>query len=262
MSIGSWLGRYSGHDSLYLILFIILFMFCYKCGKEISPKLKNCDVCGAQPEGVNNSIMSEKRLITSEKGRRAGILWLVLPFGTLFAVVTLYAIARFVLGDVDVSGGSTKATIAGIINIALSFIGMIATIGIMISIPMAIISFNKKEQIDGKFDPRSGKGNLSDTPDEIKGWNWGAAAFTWIWGTTYGVWLSFLAFVPYFSYVWMIVLGIKGNQWAWESRQWESVDEFKKSQNKWKPWGMAVLLGPIILFVIVFLIGTGGALFE
>lgn len=46
----------------------------------------------------------------------------------------------------------------------------------------------------------------------------------------------------------MIVLGIKGNEWAWRNNKWESVEQFISSQNKWKPWG--------IIFFILAILGT------
>tara|TARA_Y100000310_G_scaffold260903_1_gene270042 strand:+ start:11206 stop:11379 length:174 start_codon:yes stop_codon:yes gene_type:complete len=44
----------------------------------------------------------------------------------------------------------------------------------------------------------------------------------------------------------VIVLGIKGNEWAWRAQKWESVEKFQTSQNKWKPWG-------IVFFVLILL---------
>jgi len=30
-----------------------------------------------------------------------------------------------------------------------------------------------------------------------------------------------------------IVLGLKGNEWAWRARKWESIEQFKSSQENW-----------------------------
>ena len=56
-------------------------------------------------------------------------------------------------------------------------------------------------------------GTSGPVPEEIKGWNWGAFWLTWIWGIAHNVWISLLVFCLW--PIWMIVLGIKGNEWAW-----------------------------------------------
>jgi serine/threonine-protein kinase len=64
-----------------------------------------------------------------------------------------------------------------------------------------------------------------------------------------------------------IVLGVKGNEWAWKSRRWKSIKEFKRHQRWWVIAGfiiMAILLLLISLIVValVFLgmvsLGVGG----
>lgn len=45
------------------------------------------------------------------------------------------------------------------------------------------------------------------------------------------------------------VFGIKGNEWAWQNRRFESVEHFRKVQHIWMIWGFA-----ITLFFIVFLV--------
>jgi hypothetical protein len=44
----------------------------------------------------------------------------------------------------------------------------------------------------------------------------------------------------------IIILGMKGNEWAWRACPWESVERFVSSQKKWKPWG-------IVFFVLMIL---------
>ncbi|OGL87301.1 hypothetical protein A3I40_03730 [Candidatus Uhrbacteria bacterium RIFCSPLOWO2_02_FULL_48_12] len=90
-------------------------------------------------------------------------------------------------------------------------------------------------------------------PEEIKGWNWGAAGLTWIWGVYHGVWISLLFFIPLVNIVMVIMLGIKGNEWAWRAQKWESVEKFIVSQRKWRPWGMA-FVALMILLQIPFLL--------
>jgi len=72
--------------------------------------------------------------------------------------------------------------------------------------------------------------NNQAVPEEIKGWNWGAFAFNWIWGIRFRTYRALLVFVPFVNIVMPFVLGFKGNEWAWKHNHWHSVEEFKHSQ--------------------------------
>ncbi|HEX7364133.1 MAG TPA: serine/threonine protein kinase, partial [Dehalococcoidia bacterium] len=76
----------------------------------------------------------------------------------------------------------------------------------------------------------SGQGFLTgDVPTEIKEWNWGAFFLTWIWGIGNRVWLAFIALapLPFVGLAMGILLGIKGNEWAWQCQKWDSVEQFR-----------------------------------
>lgn len=111
--------------------------------------------------------------------------------------------------------------------------------------------------------PQPGAPMVQPVPHEIQGWNWGAAGLTWIWGIKFNVWLSLLMFFPPLSWFWWVVLGVKGNEWAWGARHWSSVDEFHAAQQPWKKWGLivfvlgivtsiALVIGYLFLFVSLF----------
>ncbi len=88
-------------------------------------------------------------------------------------------------------------------------------------------------------------------PAELHGWNWGAFFFTWIWGLAHSVWISLvvlLSFIPIIGWIlgfgMSIALGLKGNEWAWQHRKFESVEQFKKVQHAWAKWALwFILLG-------------------
>ena len=105
----------------------------------------------------------------------------------------------------------------------------------------------------------SGQGFSSIVPPEIKGWNWGAFSLTWIWGISHRVWISLLALIPFplIGIAVMIILGIKGNEWAWQYKKWDSIEQFRKSQRKWKFWGIASLIAPIVLIIGITLLIIG-----
>ncbi|HEY9830956.1 MAG TPA: hypothetical protein V6D26_10270, partial [Stenomitos sp.] len=92
------------------------------------------------------------------------------------------------------------------------------------------------------FVNNSGCGGLLDAripvPDEIKGWNWGAFLMPWLWPFTNHVWIGLLALVPQVGWFVAIMLGAQGNEWAWKSRRWRSIEQFKAHQRGWAIAGM------------------------
>jgi hypothetical protein len=95
----------------------------------------------------------------------------------------------------------------------------------------------------------SGQGELAIVPEEVKGWSWGVFVLTWIWGIFNSVWIALLCFIPLFSFIWAIVLGVKGNEWAWRNKKWDSIEHFKSTQRSWNIAG-------IVLFAISIVAGV------
>lgn len=82
--------------------------------------------------------------------------------------------------------------------------------------------------------------NKEIVPEEILGWNWGAFLMPWFWLWTNNVWLGLLCFVPQIGWIMTIVLGIKGNEWAWKSKRWRSISHFKEHQRGWAIAGILI----------------------
>lgn len=101
----------------------------------------------------------------------------------------------------------------------------------------------------------SGQGSTVVVPDEIKGWNWGAFLLTFIWGAGNKVWSSALVGVPGIGAVVPFVIGVKGSEWAWQNKEWKSVEHFKQVQRKWAIWGFATSLITILVFAAIALNG-------
>jgi len=95
---------------------------------------------------------------------------------------------------------------------------------------------------------------LKPVPPEIKQWNTGAFLLNWIWGIGNGAWLSLLCLIPIFGFAWMFVVGIKGNEWAWQNRNWDSVEAFQKTQKRWSIAGVCIFFSGIILFLSILFI--------
>ena len=86
------------------------------------------------------------------------------------------------------------------------------------------------------------------------GWNWGAFLLNWIWGIGNRTYIAFLMFVPLVNFVMPFVLGVKGNQWAWENESWESVEQFRRVQRRWAIAGVIAWIG---MFGLVLLLWFG-----
>ncbi len=56
-------------------------------------------------------------------------------------------------------------------------------------------------------------------PPEVRGWNWGAFLLCPMWGVCNKVWISLISLVPYADLIVAIVVGIKGNEWAWKKKR-------------------------------------------
>ncbi len=106
------------------------------------------------------------------------------------------------------------------------------------------------------FVNNSGQGNIFDAsvpvPDEIKGWNWGAFLMPWLWPFTNCVWIGLLSFMPQVGWLVAIALGSKGNEWAWKSRKWRSIEQFKAHQRGWTIAALSIWI-PIAWMFLAFL---------
>ena len=107
----------------------------------------------------------------------------------------------------------------------------------------------------------SGQGAGVIVPYEVRkwngGWNWGAFWFEWLWGINHNVWISLLTLIPYVNLVMAIVLGIKGNEWAWQQRRWDSVEQFQRTQRIWSNWGLGIFIAVFaIVMVICYMAGS------
>jgi len=105
-------------------------------------------------------------------------------------------------------------------------------------------------------DNTSGQGSSAVVPEEVKGWSWGGFLLSWIWAVGNSVWIGLIALVPYVGFVMSIILGIKGREWAWQAKRYESVEQFKKTQHKWDMWSivLALLIIPATIFIMILIV--------
>ena len=91
-------------------------------------------------------------------------------------------------------------------------------------------------------------------PDGIKGWSWGAFLLNWIWAIGNRTWIGLLALIPYVGFIMAIILGFKGREWAWKNKQWESVEQFNRVQQKWSFWGVVLTVGVFAIGILAAIV--------
>lgn len=108
----------------------------------------------------------------------------------------------------------------------------------------------------------------SAEPLNLSKWSWGAFVLSWIWGFFNGCWWMFLVkigfillaillwwvpfailFISFADLGTSILFGVKGTEWAWNNRKWDSIASFKQVQSTWNNVGLALFLLGIILMV-------------
>lgn len=69
--------------------------------------------------------------------------------------------------------------------------------------------------------------------DMLKDFNWGAFFGTWLWGlfnkSYKTLWMLLLGLTPW-GFYYKLVCGLKGNEWAYKNKKWESDKKFISSQ--------------------------------
>lgn len=132
------------------------------------------------------------------------------------------------------------------------------------------MQLEKKKRNTMEPENSSGQGSNSVIPDEIRGWNWGAALLGWIWAignnrfdmAVYGLAVYVLSFllgpVGWLAQLTVsIILGLKGNEWSWQSKEWHNIEHFKKTQKMWTKWGIVASILNLIMVLYVGIIGFG-----
>ena len=131
--------------------------------------------------------------------------------------------------------------------------------------------------ISGGIDSR---GNV--LPDGVKGWSWGAFLLNWIWAIGNRTWIGLLVIAPsiiigfiygfsqsagmgsinqshiailsvfgnLLTFGLCVLLGIKGREWAWKKKKWDSIEHFNKVQKKWTYWGVVIVVGICVIGMI------------
>lgn len=92
--------------------------------------------------------------------------------------------------------------------------------------------------------------NRAGVEADVHGWNWGAFAFSWIWGVGNKTYWPLIILVPFFNIIWIFVCGAMGNKWAWQSSQHKDFETFQAVQKTWNLAGLIQIIIGIVLFLI------------
>ncbi|HEY5169771.1 MAG TPA: hypothetical protein VIK03_10315 [Thermoleophilia bacterium] len=107
----------------------------------------------------------------------------------------------------------------------------------------------------------------------LRRWNWGAFAFTWVWGLFNGAYLPLLGLLitlipsaelwrhalpgggsawvstgTLLCTAWSVYCGLMGDRWAWKGRKWRDAAHFRAAQ---RGWAIATLVVAIVLAVVI-----------
>lgn len=88
-------------------------------------------------------------------------------------------------------------------------------------------------------------------PESIKGWSWGAFWLSWIWAIFNKTWIGLLALIPLVNLIMMVVLGLKGREWAWKNKTWSSVEHFNSVQRRWSIAGWIVMVASLLFGITI-----------
>lgn len=89
--------------------------------------------------------------------------------------------------------------------------------------------------------------------DYLYRWNWGAAMLYPIWGIFNGCWWAALCLlvnciIPVGP---TLIFGIYGSRWAWRYGKYESFQQFREKQRKWRTAGIAMLFVDLLCIVVL-----------
>jgi hypothetical protein len=182
--------------------------------------------------------------------KRQGIYWLLFPLIVLPVSFTLWSILTFsamVLSDVDGFGFAWMGAAGSIMSILslLSFIGFV----------IALVKFGKHPEVkSGEYDERSYRLE-AQIPDEVRGWSWAGFSLPFIYGNYHRVFLAaWLSVIPFVNIIIMILMGIKGKEWAWRNNPYLSPEDFHQAQRPWQVVG--------VIFTIFIAVGVLTWLFR
>ena len=72
-----------------------------------------------------------------------------------------------------------------------------------------------------------------------------------VWGLGMNIPWTWLHLVPFVGWVMPLVMWIRGNEWAWRYRHWDSVEHFRRVQRKWEIVGIIFVVLSLIVSILL-----------
>lgn len=103
--------------------------------------------------------------------------------------------------------------------------------------------------------------NEKTFPDELKKFNWGAFLLSWIWAIGNKAWFALVpVIIPMFlgrlyilcsilTFISLVWVGIMGNRWAWNAKNWENIEEFNRVQKLWAGAGAFLMIAILAITI-------------
>lgn len=117
------------------------------------------------------------------------------------------------------------------------------------------------------FVNNSGGGKTAQVPETIaRQFNWGAFFGTWIWGIGNNTYITFVIFAAsllvFFPLIGCLIgwsaplacsisFGLKGNEWAWQNKKWDSIEHFQNVQKTWAKVGVILMITGFVIGIIL-----------
>lgn len=98
-------------------------------------------------------------------------------------------------------------------------------------------------------------------PLNLHRWSWGGFLLGWIWGFFNGVYWPLMAillnFIPYIgvpaSLLIHLLLGLRGNRYAWAAKSWKSPEAFERTQNNWAKAAAGFFVLALLISILIVL---------
>ncbi len=100
--------------------------------------------------------------------------------------------------------------------------------------------------------------DLNGVPPELESFSWSAFLWGGIWALAHRVWIGVLAFVPGLGLIMHVVLGLRGQRWAYRAGTIPDVASFKKAQ---RTWVIVWLIVSVVAVPVVVGVGSAIAIF-
>lgn len=192
-------------------------------------------------------ILSSFMTFTTQSSGAIGPKWFTIWISIAGAIELCLLYPSFVRRIKDITGESDNN---GIITLCMVFLAL----GYLINIPIVFVNQILKGItffILIYMMCKRGKISGEKPASEVIKFNWGAMFGTWIWGLINKAPVTLFAIPLFFTtglFPFMILCGIKGNEWAYAKTD-KTVEEFHKNQSTQTAWF-------VTLMPIVFIIGT------